>query len=685
LELDSIKQQRSSATRWLVNPDPTDEIRRLQSGMNDLVSVLSMPAMWTGHDTSRVATTLLDALVQLLALDFAYLRAPDGVDGPDREWLRSPHDDAPQKHASEVARTLAPWLTGGARTTTARVPNPIAEGTVSVAILTLGLHETVGVLVAGSEREEFPTDIERLLLQVSTNLAAIGLREARYASEQRRATAALEREVTTRTAELMTVNDTLRHEVLERARAEERIRRDEQELRLLVDSVPQLIGTVSPDGTMLHMNRAALEYVGVPLEDGVTADTWRDRFYHPEDREAMRGGVQRALSDGSLHEAEARVRRHDGQYRWFLVRHHVLRDDAGTPMRLYASATDIHDRKQAEDRVREENRALRDEVDKASMFEEIVGSSAPLRSVLAHVEKVAPTDSTVLITGETGTGKELVARAIHKRSSRHGRPFISVNCAAMPSSLIASELFGHEKGAFTGASQRRQGRFELADGGTIFLDEVGELPPETQLALLRVLQEREFERVGGNRPIRADVRVIAATNRNLEQAVVDNIFRADLFYRLNVFPLEMPPLRERGADVPLLVEYVIHRYARRMGKRAHGVSKTTMDRLQRYHWPGNIRELQNVIERAMIVSDDAMLSVDERWLSGGKTAPRGINREPSNMFVTNERAAVEAALTASRGRVAGPFGAAARLGVPSTTLESKIKTLGIDKRRFKSA
>ncbi|HEY5060400.1 MAG TPA: sigma 54-interacting transcriptional regulator, partial [Gemmatimonadaceae bacterium] len=505
------------------------------------------------------------------------------------------------------------------------------------------------------------------------------------ASNQRRTTEALEREVTKRTAELSQVNDTLRHEMVERARAEDRIRRDEEELRLLVDSVPQLMGTVNPDGTMLHMNRAALNYVGVPLEDGVTAETWRDRFYHPEDREAMSGGVQRALLEGSPHEGEARVRRHDGQYRWFLVRHDVLRDDKGTPMRLYASATDIHDRKQAEERVREENRALRREVDKASMFEEIVGSSAPLRSVLAHVEKVAPTDSTVLITGETGTGKELVARAIHKRSSRSGRPFISVNCAAMPASLIASELFGHEKGAFTGASQRRQGRFEMADGGTIFLDEVGELPPETQMALLRVLQEREFERVGGGRPIRVDVRVIAATNRDLEQAVADKLFRADLFYRLNVFPLEMPPLRERGPDVPLLVEYFIHRYALRMGKRAHGVSKKTMDRLQRYHWPGNFRELQNVIERAMIVSDDATLSVDERWLSGAEAAPPGIDPQHSNTLVTNERDAIETALAASRGRVAGPFGAAARLGVPSTTLESKIKTLGIDKRRFKSA
>jgi formate hydrogenlyase transcriptional activator len=666
--------------------DPTtDEIRRLQGGINDLASVLSLPAMWTGHELSRVTTTLLDVLCRLLRLDFAYVRTGDGVGGPDQDWLRLPDDNDSKVQARDVAGRLKSWLAADARSTTGRVANPVGEGSLSIAVLTLGLHDRVGVLVAGSRRPEFPTDVERLLLQVSTNLAAIALQEGRQASEQRRATEALEGEVTKRTAELTMVNDALRHEVLERARAEERIKRDEQELRLLVDSVPQLIGTVSPDGTMLHMNRAALDYIGVPLDDGVSAETWRDRFYHPDERETMRDGVRRALVEGGLHEAEARVRRHDGQYRWFLVRHDVLRDDKGTPMRLYASATDIHDRKQAEDRVREENRALREEVDKASMFEEIVGSSAPLRSVLAHVEKVAPTDSTVLITGETGTGKELVARAIHKRSSRSARPFISVNCAAMPPSLIASELFGHEKGAFTGASQRRQGRFEVADGGTIFLDEVGELPPETQMALLRVLQEREFERVGGSRPIRADVRVIAATNRNLEQAVADKIFRADLFYRLNVFPLEMPPLRERGPDVALLIEYFIHRYARRMGKRATSVSKKTMDRLQRYHWPGNIRELQNVIERAMIVSDDATLSVDERWLSGAEAAPRGMNTQPSNTLVTNEREAIAAALTASRGRVAGPFGAAARLGVPSTTLESKIKTLGIDKRRFKSA
>jgi len=327
--------------------------------------------------------------------------------------------------------------------------------------------------------------------------------------------------------------------------------------------------------------------------------------------------------------------------------------------------------------------ALREEVDRSSMFEEIVGVSPPLRAVLSHVSRVAPTDSTVLITGETGTGKELIARAIHNRSPRSARAFVAVNCAAIPSSLIAAELFGHEKGAFTGALQRRRGRFELADGGTIFLDEVGELPAETQIMLLRVLQEREFERVGGSGPVRVDVRVIAATNRNLHAAVADGTLRTDLFYRLNVFPLHMPALRERRPDVPLLVEYFTHRYARRADKRIRSVTRETLALLQSYDWPGNIRELQNVIERAVIVCESDTLSIDPRWLSGRSRTPA-----PSlftDTLATRERNAIEAALKESKGRVAGPFGAAGRLGVPASTLESKIRALKIDKQHFKSA
>src|SRR3954469_23156895 len=307
---------------------------------------------------------------------------------------------------------------------------------------------------------------------------------------------------------------------------------------------------------------------------------------------------------------ELRVQGADGSYRWFLVRYNPLRDEHGQTMRWYVASTDIEDRKRAEEKLQLENAALREEIDQTSMFEEIVGASPALQTLLSRISKVAPSDSTVLITGETGTGKELVARAIHRRSQRSKRAFVSVNCAAIPRDLIASELFGHEKGAFTGAVQRRLGRFEMADGGTIFLDEVGELSPDTQVALLRVLQEREFERVGGGQSIRFDVRVVAATNRDLKAAVANGTFREDLYYRLNVFPLEVPPLRARKADVPLLVEYFIDRYARKAGKDIRSVDKKTLQLLQSYPWPGNIRELQNVIERSLIVCETAIFTVD---------------------------------------------------------------------------
>ena len=336
--------------------------------------------------------------------------------------------------------------------------------------------------------------------------------------------------------------------------------------------------------------------------------------------------------------------------------------------------------------LEEEDIVLHEEVDRISIFEEIVGASSSLRSLLSEVSQVAPTDSTVLITGETGTGKELIAQAIHKRSRRSSQPFISVNCAAIPPSLIASELFGHEKGAFTGAVQRRQGRFELADGGTIFLDEIGELSLEIQVMLLRVLQEREFERLGGSRPIRVNVRVITASNRDLEAAIDDNRFRPDLYYRLNVFPLELPPLRERLEDIPLLVEYFASRFARQAGKRINFIRSKTLMLLQSYDWPGNVRELQNVVERGVIFSDSDSLHIDERWLSGPRSRSL-VSLRPLTMqrrtLATQQRDAIEAALLESKGRVSGPFGAATLLGIPSSTLESKIKLLNIDKRRFR--
>jgi len=388
---------------------------------------------------------------------------------------------------------------------------------------------------------------------------------------------------------------------------------------------------------------------------------------------------------GCAHETEVRLLRYDGTYRWFLIRRNPLRDEQGRITRWYAAATDIEDRKQAEQRLQDENVALREEVDRASMFEEIVGISPALHAVLSRVSKVAPTDSTVLITGETGTGKELIARAVHKRSQRSSRAFVSVNCAAIPRDLIASELFGHEKGAFTGATQRRLGRFELAEGGTIFLDEVGELPAETQIALLRVLQEHEFGRVGGTGSIRTNVRVIAATNRDLEAAIAAGTFRSDLFYRLNVFPIEVPSLRERKEDIPVLVEYFIDRYASKAGKSIRGVNKKSLELLQSYPWPGNVRELQNVIERSVIVCDTENFSVDESWLSRQPVAgePKGqveLARKPA----AKEKEIIEAALRESGGRVYGPSGAASKLGIPRSTLESKIRSLKINKSRFKA-
>jgi PAS domain S-box-containing protein len=594
------------------------------------------------------------------------------------------------------------------------------------------------------------------------------------------------------------------------------------EERLVIHTTPALIHTALPDGNIDFFNRRWLEYLGLTLED---VQGWRwTAVIHPEDVAGIVEKWRTSLATGEPFEAETRVRRADGVYRWFLHRKVALRDDCGKIVRWYGSSIDIEDRKQAEDALRrseaylaeaqrlshtgsfgwntstgeifwseetyritgfdrsirpaldlvfqrvhpddlalvrqtldrsaqkgtnldfehrllmpdgstkcvhvigrplknesgflefvgsvmditaakrsqrelqqalqeiavlkdqlyKENIALRAEIGEASMFEEIVGGSPLLKAVLARVAKVAPTDSTVLITGETGTGKELIARAIHKRSQRSGRTFVKVSCAAIPHSLIASELFGHEKGAFTGALQRRLGRFELAEGGTIFLDEIGELPAEMQIALLRVLQEREFERVGGNQSIRADVRIIAATHRDLPGVIVTGGFRSDLFYRINVFPIEIPPLRERREDIPMLVRYFIDRYARKAGKQIRSVSNKTLELLQSYPWPGNIRELQNVIERSVIVCDTENFSVDESWLSRGPVPTQSVDQPLPEKLAIEQKAMIETALAQTRGQVAGAFGAAAKLGMPASTLESKIKTLKISKRRFKS-
>src|SRR5215831_8506265 len=465
-------------------------------------------------------------------------------------------------------------------------------------------------------------------------------------------------------------------------RAEAKLRLDEEELRRITDLISQAIIVLNPDGKAIYANRACLEYSGLSLEDVRGAD-FRDRVFHPEDVQRLREERGKALLSNVPFENEQRARGKDGKYRWFLIRYNPFLDESGTVIRWYATGTDIEDRKRAEDQLHKENIALREEINHISMFEEIVGSSEALRRVLSQVSKVAPSDSTVLITGESGTGKELIARAIHKRSKRAGRAFIGVNCAAIPGSLIASELFGHEKGAFTGATQRRQGRFEAANGGTIFLDEIGDLPPDIQIALLRVVQEREIERVGSNTPIPVDVRVLAATHRDLAKLVSEGKFRQDLLYRLNVVPIEMPSLRERLSDIPLLVEYFIARFGRQAAKKFRRIDKKTLQLLEAYEWPGNVRELQNVIERAVILSDSDTFAVDETWLKGKPSETSRSTPDLTGALLKQEREMIEAALAESSGRISGPEGAAARLRLPSRTLDSKIKRLGIDKYRFK--
>jgi PAS domain S-box-containing protein len=449
------------------------------------------------------------------------------------------------------------------------------------------------------------------------------------------------------------------------------------------------------DSDEIYWSRETFRIFDYEPVEKVTMDAVARRT-HPEDRAALAEFAERASRERTAFDFEHRLLLPDGTVKNLHVVGHPTKDAMGR-FEFVGAATDITERRRSEAALREaldeiqklrdlvykENIALREEIDKTSMFEEIVGESSALQSALARVAKVAPTDSSVLITGETGTGKELIARAIHKRSRRASRAFVSVNCAATPGALIASELFGHEKGSFTGALQRRLGRFELAEGGTIFLDEIGELPAETQIALLRVLQEREFDRIGGSHPIQADVRVIAATNRDLVGAIANGAFRRDLFYRLNVFPIEMPSLRERREDIPTLIEYFIHRYSRKLGKKIATIEKQTLELLQAYAWPGNIRELQNVIGRSVIVCEGELFSVDPSWLTSEPSGSRTGGMSAARRSADQEKDVIEAALAAIAGRVSGPSGAAAQLGMPASTLESKIRTLKINKFRFK--
>jgi PAS domain S-box-containing protein len=650
--------------------DHSEEILRLRAAVRDLLALSIIPEQWVGREPPAIAAELADLLIGSFGLDFAFVRLCDPA---GRQVCEVTRGNSWKSFPEWLQHHLAVSGEISQKEIVANVDG--IEKTCCGIVIPIGINSQRGLVALASHLPDFPDQLDEQLVSVAANNAATAFQNAFLINELRSAQEALRESE----RNLRKGRDELETKVTERT---SELHRSETQLRQILDLTPQLIAVFGPHRERLYVNRMALDYFGLTL------DEWRDTAHgavgHPDESKRVQIQWDHAMSSSSAFEMEVRMRKGDGSYRWFLNRWNPVRDEEGHILRWYVACTDIEDRKQAEERLQQENVALREEIDRASMFEEIVGTSPVLQTVLSRISKVAPTDSTVLITGETGTGKELVARAIHRRSKRASRAFVSVNCAAIPRDLIASELFGHEKGAFTGAMQRRVGRFELAEGGTIFLDEVGELLPDTQVALLRVLQEREFERIGGAQSIRVDVRVIAATNRDLKAAIVNGTFREDLYYRLNVFPLEIPPLRVRRADIPLLVEYFIDRYARKAGKSIRSVEKKTLQLLQSYPWPGNIRELQNVIERSVIVCETETFTVDESWLSQRPLEAGSGKLFLSEKVAATEREIIEEALRESQGRIFGPSGAAAKLGIARSTLESKIRSLNINKHRFKA-
>jgi PAS domain S-box-containing protein len=466
---------------------------------------------------------------------------------------------------------------------------------------------------------------------------------------------------------------------LERLRVEQRLVESERRYRDLYEEAPNAYVSVGTDGALLSVNRRATQLLCYPAAELIGSDVLRYFADTPSGRAPADQAFRKGFAGGEVSGQELEMRRRDGSPLWVSLWLRPMRDEGGVTRAVHSIWVDVTDRVLAEAeraRLREQNLYLQEEIKSVHNFEEIVGRSPALTSVLDQVRRVAPTDATVLITGETGTGKELIARAVHSASRRRDKPLIKLNCAALPAGLVESELFGHEKGAFTGAIARHTGRFELADGGTIFLDEIGELPAEAQAKLLRVLQERAFDRVGGTSPRQVDVRVIAATNRDLLKAVREKAFREDLYYRLSVFPVRLPPLRERAEDIPLLAKFLLDRFAARVGRRFEGVDPGTMRRLVAYRWPGNVRELENVLERAVILAAGPVLTVDPDVLGHPDEMPAG--KAPGTMEQV-ERDHVLSVLRQTRWVIEGPRGAAAVLGLHPNTLRSRLKKLGLSR------
>src|SRR3989454_9838917 len=671
-----------------------DGIKDLKACINDLITVLALPAIWSNLEPSQIVSTLLEALVGMLRLDFAYVRLSDSFgSGAPIEMVRLAHHRNLTAELQEIGQLLHPWLTGDPRPSPIVVPNPVGEGEVSIAPFQLGLQDELGVIVAGSRRGDFPTEVERLLLRVTANQAVVVLQDARRLGEQMRVAHELDQQVAHRTRELVAANEELKKEITDRKRAEEAPRRNEAYLAQAQRLTRAGSWAWDPSESHNYYSREVFNIFGLDPARGTPTLADFVRIYHPEDRNFVEEAEKQLVAEGRGYDVKYRIVRPDGELRWIrevgapvyekeavtgyigacldvTEQEHMTQELARKHDRLRLSLEEITELK---DKLAKEKLYLEDEIRTESNFEEIIGESATLKRILKQVETVAPTDSAVLIQGETGTGKELIARAIHNLSKRRERTFVKINCAAIPTGLLESELFGHERGAFTGAISQRVGRFELAHQGTLFLDEIGDVPLELQSKLLRVLQEHEFERLGGTRTIHVDVRLVAATNRDLSALVEEGRFRSDLYYRFNVFPLRMPPLRERREDIPLLVRYFVQKYSRRMNKRMESVSTESLEALGRYHWPGNIRELENLVERAVIVSSGPVLRIPV----GDLRAPLASSAAAAVTLEEAEREAILRALGETNWVLAGPRGAAARLGMKRTTLQSRMQKLGI--------
>ena len=555
--------------------------------------------------------------------------------------------------------------------------------------------QTCELKLIRKDRTQFYAQLESIAVKdakgstLQTRTTITDINDRKLAEEAlRKNHADLERQVKERTSELRETNKELKREIEERKRAEKAVRKSQERYMLAVSGSTDGIWDWDILSNTVFYSDRFKENLGYASEEfPETVDAFRSRL-HPEDADAVWAAVERHLQEHVPYNIEYRLKTNSGEYQWFLARGQAIWDDKGNATRMAGSIKNITERMEAAQNLRDalveirelknhleaEKAYLQEEIKLEYNFENIIGNSDELKYTLYKVEQIAPTDTDVIILGETGTGKELIARAIHASSPRKNRTLVKVNCATLPLNLMESELFGYEKGAFTGAVDRRLGRFEIADGATLFLDEIGELPLELQSKLLRVIQDGEFERLGSSRTLKVDVRIIAATNRNLEEEVRNGRFRKDLWYRLNIFPITVPPLRNRKQDLPLLVDFFVKRVSRKLGKSIDTIPKSVMSALQNYHWPGNVRELENVIERAVINTSGNKL----RLMDTLDTPQKDLATTPKTLE-TVERDHIIRILEETRWKVSGKNSAAEILGLNSSTLRARMRKLGIRK------